>query len=33
MMTADDYLDDQSIISSSYYLPGMLVYQGLRIVK
>ena len=26
-MTADDYLDDQSIIRSSYCLPGMLVYQ------
>ena len=28
MMTADDYVDDdQSIIRSSYCLPGILVYQ------
>ena len=28
MMTADDYVDDdQSILRSSYCLPGILVYQ------
>jgi len=28
MMTADDYVDDdQSIIRSSYCLPGILVYE------
>jgi len=28
MMTVDDYVDDdQSIIRSSYCLPGILVYQ------